>query len=390
MPTEHRRIIGANLVADEAGLAEAFMTTIAREIPAYASLDERQLQEVRSIIVWTVRRVLELWAEDGMLTSDDLRLFRGVGAVRARDGRPLSAVLRAYRVAAGVFLEQISDRFRDDVSVEDVTSLVRVWFAVLDEVSEAIYDGYESTGRFLATDRESSLRGLLTDLLLGRQSHAGTLAARLRELDAQLPTSFDLVVAAPTAGLDADEVGALLTSAAEPGDGTLVTAIHATVDGLTVALLHRPDHGALAAVVEGNGLRATHERAVTARTAPRAHRLAAHAVRSAPQVAWSGGRLLDDGDLEVVALVTGQADADAGRTVAAVLGPLVDDADAWRTITAVLQSGGATQAAKHLHLHPQTVRYRLRRVTAATGRDPRDPWDRYVLQTATMAVRPSS
>lgn len=390
MTVERRRTIGANLMADEARVVDAFVATISREIPAYESLDQRQLEEVRSIIVWTVRRVLGLWAEGGVLTAEDIQLFRGVGAVRARDGRPLAAVLRAYRVAAGVFLDQLSDRFRDVLTVEDVTALVRVWFAVLDEVSEAIYDGYESTGRFMVTDRESSLRGLLTDVVLGRQSHAGTLAGRLRELDAQLPTTFDLVVAAPTAGLDAVDAGALLASIVGPGEGTLVTAIHATVDGLAVALLHAPDPAALAEVIGRSSLRAAHHRAVTARTAPRAHRLAAHAVRSAPQVAWAGGRLLSDGDLEVVSLVTGQADADPARTVTAVLGPLADDTDAWRTITAVLQTGGAAQAATHLHLHPQTVRYRLRRVAAATGRDLRDPWDRYVLQTATMTVRPSS
>ncbi|WP_313409466.1 hypothetical protein, partial [Aeromicrobium sp.] len=262
MPTEHRRVIGASLIADEAKLVDSFIATISREIPAYASLDERQLQEVRSIIVWTVRRVLDLWAEGGALTQDDIRLFRGVGAVRARDGRPLSAVLRAYRVAASVFLEQISDRFRDDVTVEDVTSLVRVWFAVLDELSEAIYDGYESTGRFMVADRESSLRGLLTDLLLGRQSHAGTLTARLRELDAQLPGSFDLVVATPTGELDADRVGALLTSVVEPGEGTSVTSIRAVVDGVAVALVHAPDARALADLVGRHGLRAAHHGAV--------------------------------------------------------------------------------------------------------------------------------
>ncbi|GAA3538909.1 hypothetical protein AFL01nite_26990 [Aeromicrobium flavum] len=388
--TGHRRAIAGRLTAGEADLVDTFLATITREIPAYSSLDERQLQEVRSIIVWTLHRVLELWAEEGTLTDDDVRLFRGVGAVRARDGRPLSAVLRAYRVAATAFLDQVSDQFRDDVSVEDVTSLVRVWFAVLDELSDAIYDGYESTGRSLGSDRETSLRHLLADLLLGRQSHAGTLAARLRELHARLPATFDLVVVRPGADLDATRAAAAVaaTLAPETDDGPVVTAIDTVMDGLGVVLLRAADRPALAAWAARSGVRVATHGSVTPRSAPRAYRLAAHAVQAAPEFAWVRRSVLTDGDLEVVALATGHADADPARAAGEVLGALADDAEALHTLDAVLDAGGAAQAAQRLHLHPQTVRYRLRRIAASTGRDPRDPWDRYVFQTARVAGGP--
>lgn len=386
-----RRGVIASLLRDEDALVSAFVTTIGREIPAYATLDDRQLQEVRSITAWTLRRVLDLWAQEAQLTEDDIALFRGVGAVRARDGRPLSAVLRAYRVAAAEFLDQVADRFRDAVSAEDVTSLVRVWFAVLDELSEAIYDGYESTGRYLDADRESSLRGLFVDLLLGRQSHAGTLAARLRELDAQLPAQFELLVAAPPDGTEPRRAAELLGGALEPGDdgATVVTSVAAVLDGLGVALLRSVDASVLAARAREHGLRVVRQPGVTPRTAPRAYRLAAHAIAAAPDLAWGRG-VLDDGDLEVLALVTGHADADPRRAADVVLGAVAGHADTLRTLDAVLHAGGAAPAAQRLHLHPQTVRYRVRRIAAATGRDPRDPWDRYVLQTARVAGGPST
>lgn len=389
--TTHRRAIAGRLTEGEADLVDTFLATISREIPAYAALDESQLQEVRSIIVWTMHRVLELWAEDGTLTEEDVRLFRGVGAVRARDGRPLSAVLRAYRVSATAFLDQVSDQFRDDVSIEDVTSLVRVWFAVLDELSDAIYDGYESTGRIMGSDRESSLRQLLADLLLGRQSHAGTLTARLRELHAQLPATFDLVVVQSAAHLDAARTAASLatTLAPEGDEGPLVTAIDTVMDGLGVVLLRATDGDALTAWVDRSGVRAAIHGGVTPRTAPRAYRLAAHAVQSAPGFAWTRRSVLAAGDLEVVALTTGHADADPARAASEVLGALIGDADALRTLDSVLHAGGAAQAAEHLHLHAQTVRYRMRRIAAVSGRDPRDPWDRYVLQTARVAGGPA-
>ena len=384
----HRRAIAASLTEGEAALVDTFLVTIASEIPAYESLDERQLQEVRSIIVWTLRRVLELWAEDGALTDDDIALFRGVGAVRARDGRPLSAVLRAYRVAAGEFLDQMSDRFRGDLAAEDVTSLVRVWFAVLDALSEAIYDGYEVTGRSLGADRESSLRALLTDLLLGRQSHAASLAARLRELDAELPTTFDLVVVEPSRDATAENVAMLVEQALEERDDapSVVASIHTVQDGVGVVLLRSVDAARLAEIVAAHGLHAVRHGRVTARTAPRAYRLAVHALRSAPDLAWSQRGVLDDGDLEVLALVAGHGDADPSRAGGAVLGALPDDTEALTTLWAVLEAGGAAPAAARLHLHPQTVRYRMRRVTALTGRDPRLPWNRYVLQTALLAA----
>ncbi|MCD9154454.1 PucR family transcriptional regulator [Aeromicrobium duanguangcaii] len=386
--TAHRRAIAAGLTEGEAALVDTFLVTIAAEIPAYASLDERQLQEVRSIIVWTLHRVLELWAEDGTLTEEDIALFRGVGAVRARDGRPLSAVLRAYRVAAGEFLDQMSDRFRGALAAEDVTSLVRVWFAVLDELSEAIYDGYEVTGRSLGADRESSLRDLLTDLLLGRQSHAGSLAARLRELDAQLPTTFDLVVVGPSRVVDAERAAALVERALEERDDapTTVASIHTVQDGAGVVLLRSVDTARLAEVVEEHGLHAVRHGRVTARTAPRAYRLAVTALRAAPDLAWSQRGVLDDGDLEVLALVAGHGDADPVRAAEAVLGSLTEDTEALTTLWAVLEADGAAPAAARLHVHPQTVRYRMRRVASLTGRDPRLPWDRYVLQTALLAA----
>lgn len=50
-PDPRRREIAGRLTEGESALVDTFLTTIASEIPAYATLDERQLQEVRSIIV---------------------------------------------------------------------------------------------------------------------------------------------------------------------------------------------------------------------------------------------------------------------------------------------------------------------------------------------------
>jgi DNA-binding PucR family transcriptional regulator len=58
------------------------------------------------------------------------------------------------------------------------------------------------------------------------------------------------------------------------------------------------------------------------------------------------------------------------------------------TLDAYLDSGGAIEAcARKLFVHPNTVRYRLKRIADFTGRDPTVPRDAYVLRVATTVGR---
>ena len=67
-----------------------------------------------------------------------------------------------------------------------------------------------------------------------------------------------------------------------------------------------------------------------------------------------------------------------------VMGPLAGAGPTLiETLDAYLDCGGAIEAcARKLFVHPNTVRYRLKRVTDFTGRDPTDPRDAYVLRVA--------
>ncbi|MFC5950975.1 PucR family transcriptional regulator, partial [Pseudonocardia lutea] len=59
-----------------------------------------------------------------------------------------------------------------------------------------------------------------------------------------------------------------------------------------------------------------------------------------------------------------------------------------RTLGAYLEGGSALEAcARALFVHPNTVRYRLRRVSELTGRSPSDPRDALVLRTGLLAGR---
>ena len=58
------------------------------------------------------------------------------------------------------------------------------------------------------------------------------------------------------------------------------------------------------------------------------------------------------------------------------------------TLEAYLAAGGALErAARRLFVHPNTVRYRLRRIAELTGRDPAEPRDLLILQTAVILGR---
>jgi DNA-binding PucR family transcriptional regulator len=67
-----------------------------------------------------------------------------------------------------------------------------------------------------------------------------------------------------------------------------------------------------------------------------------------------------------------------------VMGPLADAGPTLsETLDAYLDCGGAIEAcARKLFVHPNTVRYRLKRIADFTGRDPTQPRDAYVLRVA--------
>ena len=69
--------------------------------------------------------------------------------------------------------------------------------------------------------------------------------------------------------------------------------------------------------------------------------------------------------------------------------PLADAGPALsETLDAYLDNGGAVEAcARKLFVHPNTVRYRLKRIADFTGRDPTVPRDAYVLRVATTVGR---
>jgi DNA-binding PucR family transcriptional regulator len=121
-----------------------------------------------------------------------------------------------------------------------------------------------------------------------------------------------------------------------------------------------------------------------------AHRSAAEALSGLRAVVgWPGApRPVKSVDLLPERALSGDAEAER-QLVEEIAQPLeAAGSTVLQTVDAYLESGGVLETcAKRLFVHPNTVRYRLRRATELTGRNPADPRDALVLRIALMAGR---
>jgi DNA-binding PucR family transcriptional regulator len=128
----------------------------------------------------------------------------------------------------------------------------------------------------------------------------------------------------------------------------------------------------------------------TSPTFSAAHRSATEAIAGMNAVAgWSGApRPVLARELLPERALLGDASAIAALD-AEVMRPLADAGPALtETLDAYLDSGGAIEScARKLFVHPNTVRYRLKRIADFTGRDPTSPRDAYVLRIAATVGR---
>ncbi|MFF3883998.1 PucR family transcriptional regulator [Streptomyces sp. NPDC001914] len=394
-PSEVRERVRQDMVADPR-VVEAIVAAVHEQVPVYAALDDSRLPEVRAIAAWGLERLLHLWATDSTLGPADLRRFRGIASARAADGRPVQAVLRAYRVAGTVLTDEVAAR-APGLGAADAFALARMLLVSLDTLSEEMATAYAATSEDLTGDRTRALRLLLDDLIAGRHASVGVLADRSARLAVQLPDPCCLLVAEPAAADRPDPAHGTATDLLDPAHGTAADLLDAlapsggevtslaTVRGSRAVLLLPLAASARAGAVLGE--RSWRGCVVTGEGLDRialAHRLAADALDTAPAHAHRSGQVLTDADAQVLALLGGRPAAAPDHIARLVLGPLTEAAQRHLldALTAYIDSGSANAAARALHLHPQSLRYRLRRVHELTGRDPRDPWHRLTLDIA--------
>ncbi|MGV8873254.1 MAG: PucR family transcriptional regulator [Rhodococcus sp. (in: high G+C Gram-positive bacteria)] len=389
-----RVAVVAKIDAEMGPVVASAVQAVRDAIPVYRTLHGPQLADVEAIAYWSLRRLMTLWAGgDRTIDERDHSRFRAIGAARAADGRPLADVLRAYRVASSVFVRHVVTDYLDVLEPSDIAELGLGVLEAIDAISEEIIDAYVVAREQLTSNRAQAHAVLLDDLVAGRHNSPGALAARTRELDLELPTHPNVLVvhsSEPGRTLSDDTVESLvlalgLTPPDRAGESTRRSHLCTRREQRAILLLPNTIGRSEAepALREMMLRGCLVERSAIASVSS-SWRLAWEALDTAPDHAFEDRAVLDHGDGQLLALLTAHPTADTSEVVRTVLGPLTEPAHEHilQGLSAFIATGTATAAAQRLHVHPQTLRYRLRRARELTGRDPRSAWHRLALDTA--------
>ena len=353
-------------------LVDEVIQAVGQAVPDYEGVLD---SNVRAGVQQALEGFLELVdaSEGRQVPGREVYVRFGRGERRA--GRSLDALLHAYRVGAQVAWRGVA-RAGDAAGLPPraLYGLAEAIFAYIDELSAASADGY-AYEQSVAARAEQELRTRLVESLLREPPAPPDEVADLAGAAGwELPATLGVLVFEPA---EPDRVGPRL-----PTD-----ALAARIDGLGCALV--PD-------AEGPG------RAAELRRAVRSARAAL-----GPPVAWSDAResarrarlalglipsddpgglvLADDHLLDLLVLGDRAIAEDLAQRR---LRPLEDLTPAARertidTLRAWLDAQGeARPAAERLHVHVQTVRYRIARARQLFGDALDDPQARLELALA--------
>jgi hypothetical protein len=373
--------IAAGLRRHLSSVVDDTITTIAREVPAYARpLEGAFGVGLRRGVEVALDRFLTLPGRDlPALGEADREVYVRLGRGEMRSGRSLEALLRAYRVGARVAFRRFTTHAREDgLPADGIVPLAEAVFAYIDELSAASVEGYAAEQSARADEHGRRRRELL-DLLLASTVDA-TAVAEAAAAVGWAPPERAMAVIVPID--QADALRARLGAdalVAEHGDG-VVAIVPAPRDDHARALLSRRLRGCGAVI--GSSRPTT-------------------AVAASLRLAGAAARLRSTGVVDADPLFT---DEHLATLVVHHDPELVDDLVARRlpalrsvrpsrraplaeTLLTWLQHQGQRQrVAEALHVHPQTVGYRLTQLRTLFGAQLDDPTARFELEIALRAT----
>jgi hypothetical protein len=362
----------ATLRAQLPTAAERTFEAVTREVSEYAALEEQVGENIRQAVQLALATFLRLAARPAAADGGDDDAMRpalegayALGRGEARSGRTMDALLAAYRVGARAsWRHWAGTAVEGGLSADTVARFAELVFAFIDELSAASAAGHTDELARSGRAREQDRERLALALLSGAPEEV--VAARAARADWAPPTTLTAVV------LPSVHVRAVLT-------GLDPRALAVAADAGDLA---GPEDASVLLVPEAHRTRAALLRAVRDRRAvvgpARPWAEVATSYRRALRLRPVDGAAVDT-EQHLVQLVLG-ADPEAltdlrARVLAPLAGLKPGAADRLaETLRAwLLLQGRRDEVAAALHVHPQTVRYRMTQVRDLLGDRLSDP-----------------
>ncbi|MFG2881173.1 PucR family transcriptional regulator [Streptomyces sp. NPDC048297] len=368
-------------------LGERMARRIRAEVESYADESLIPFASLDESCTANAEHLLGRFAIDA---EPDVRPAEETGRLRAEQGVPLADTLRAYRIGFEYLWSQLVDEAQRHPEVTDahlVAGSSEIW-AQFGRYAEAVAAAYREASAELALQREVRRSALVEALFTGALADRTTLWETARQLGLPERGPYAVVAASvpdpgsePLPGIEAD-----LRRTGVPSAWRLLPDQQIGLLALT-----RPDAETVSqrALLPHRARVGVSPRFESLRDTPQALRFARLALSGLPGDG-PGVALFDDSPL---AMLVAAAPTEAARLVEVVLGPVLqlpapERARLLQTLGHWFTAKGvAADAARQLYIHPNTVRYRLRRIEELTERSLTDPTAVADLGTALHALR---
>ncbi len=379
------RELSASLLPRAAELAVGMADRIRAEVPMYAEGLFVSGEEVAESCADNLRYVLGSLAGHRDVRHD---VPRATGAQRAERGLPYASLLQGYRIGGRYIWELLVAAADSSVREALLRAAADIW-AVTDDLSAEVTEGYRTTLADRARHDVQIRSARLGTLLDGDADVAEQLWESAAVLKLPRNASFVVVTAeCPSPGAEALPGIEEILRRKNVVSAWRVDRDHQ--DGL-IGLL--PVYGVerlakeLTALARGRvGVSSTFRRVDGAHDAHREARLAAASgTPGATEVVRFEDRPL--------AVLLAGAPEGAHALARAVLGKVLDLPPGDRKVvletarTWLAVAGSTSDAAGRLHIHRNTVRYRLRRLEELSGRDLAEPVGAAELHVALECAR---